>query len=222
MVGGFYEGLDWDSVTQTKSWVVATPIFLMFTPKLGEDEPILTHIFQRGLKPWNHQLESNHPWLVTGRNPIPAHQTHRRNISLHVYHQTQTVSLAQRKPTAYPWKNEEKMIGWKQDTFAFDGAKRPSFESTLFLDHFPDALPPNVWIFVTQKFGWPKWLHSKGENGLVYFPMDWWGVCGCWQVDVGNIMFFGDNLLSQIRQYESFNRDDDNKIIAMIYTSEWW
>ena len=27
--------------------------FFMFTPNLGEDEPILTHIFQRG---WNHQL----------------------------------------------------------------------------------------------------------------------------------------------------------------------
>ena len=25
--------------------------FFMFTPKIGEDEPILTHIFQRGLKP---------------------------------------------------------------------------------------------------------------------------------------------------------------------------
>ena len=34
-------------------WVVATQIFLgIFTPKIGEDEPILTNIFQMG---WNHQ-----------------------------------------------------------------------------------------------------------------------------------------------------------------------
>ena len=35
--------------------VVATQTFFgIFTPKFGEDEPILTNIFQRG---WNHQLE---------------------------------------------------------------------------------------------------------------------------------------------------------------------
>ena len=34
-------------------WVVATQIFFVFTPKIGEDEPILTNIFQRG---WNHQV----------------------------------------------------------------------------------------------------------------------------------------------------------------------
>ena len=28
--------------------------FLIFNPKIGEDEPILTHIFQMG---WNHQLD---------------------------------------------------------------------------------------------------------------------------------------------------------------------
>ena len=33
---------------------MATQIFSIFTPKIGEDEPILTNIFQRG---WNHQLE---------------------------------------------------------------------------------------------------------------------------------------------------------------------
>ena len=32
-------------------------IFFIFTPKIVEDEPILTNIFQMG---WNHQLES-HP-----------------------------------------------------------------------------------------------------------------------------------------------------------------
>jgi len=28
--------------------VVTTQIFCIFNPKIGEDEPILTHIFQRG------------------------------------------------------------------------------------------------------------------------------------------------------------------------------
>ena len=30
------------------NWVVVLDIFLCFTPKIGEDEPILTNIFQRG------------------------------------------------------------------------------------------------------------------------------------------------------------------------------
>ena len=30
-------------------WVVATQIFCIFIPKIGEDEPILTHIFSNGL-----------------------------------------------------------------------------------------------------------------------------------------------------------------------------
>ena len=34
--------------------VVATQIFFMFTPKIEEDEPILTHIFQVGW--FNHHL----------------------------------------------------------------------------------------------------------------------------------------------------------------------
>ena len=41
----------------TKNWVVATQIFFIFTPKLGEDEPILTSIFFK----WgcfNHQPEN--------------------------------------------------------------------------------------------------------------------------------------------------------------------
>ena len=39
-------------------------IFGIFTPKIGEDEPILTNIFQGG---WNHQpvLESRNFWEVT-------------------------------------------------------------------------------------------------------------------------------------------------------------
>ena len=44
--------------------VVATQIFSMFTPKFGEDEPILTHMFQMS---WNHQRvtwEISWPWLV--------------------------------------------------------------------------------------------------------------------------------------------------------------
>ena len=32
--------------------MVGTQIFFIFSPKIGEDEPNLTHIFQRG---WNHQ-----------------------------------------------------------------------------------------------------------------------------------------------------------------------
>ena len=40
------------------NWVTVSKIFLMFTPKIGEDEPILTIIFQNGLD-WNHQLDSN-------------------------------------------------------------------------------------------------------------------------------------------------------------------
>jgi len=34
--------------TPFKNWVVATQIFFIFTPLFGEDEPILTNIFQRG------------------------------------------------------------------------------------------------------------------------------------------------------------------------------
>ena len=40
-VPGFVDYLSWV--------VVATQIFFLFTPKIGEDEPILTNIFQRGL-----------------------------------------------------------------------------------------------------------------------------------------------------------------------------
>ena len=34
----------------------------MFTPKIGEDEPILTHIFQMGW--FNHQLASQIRWVL--------------------------------------------------------------------------------------------------------------------------------------------------------------
>ena len=37
--------------------VVATQIFLIFTPKIGEDEPILASIFQMGW--FNHQLDNS-------------------------------------------------------------------------------------------------------------------------------------------------------------------
>ena len=50
--------LSWRSRDEThllmKFWVVATQIFFIITPKIGEDLPILTNIFQRD---WNHQLE---------------------------------------------------------------------------------------------------------------------------------------------------------------------
>ena len=57
-------------------WVVATQIFFIFTLKIGEDEPILTNLFQRG---WNHQpeifnmrngwifLQTYHPFFFKGR-----------------------------------------------------------------------------------------------------------------------------------------------------------
>ncbi len=38
--------------TTTRCWFQT---FFIFTPKLGEDEPILTNIFQRG---WNHQPDN--------------------------------------------------------------------------------------------------------------------------------------------------------------------
>ena len=37
-------------------------IFFIFTPKIGEDEPILTHIFQMGW--FNHQLVTPFPWNI--------------------------------------------------------------------------------------------------------------------------------------------------------------
>ena len=37
--------------------MVATQLFLIFTPILGEDEPNLTSIFFKGVG-WNHQLEN--------------------------------------------------------------------------------------------------------------------------------------------------------------------
>ena len=42
------------------NWVVATQIFFIFTRIPGEDEPILTSIFQVGW--FNHQLEKDRPF----------------------------------------------------------------------------------------------------------------------------------------------------------------
>ena len=52
-MGGWTEMFGRDWLAATAVWVVATQIFFMFTAKFGEDEPILTNIFQGG---WNHQL----------------------------------------------------------------------------------------------------------------------------------------------------------------------
>jgi len=54
----FQEVLDTLTILQQPigSWLVATQIFFMFTPKIGEDEPILTKMFQMGWS-WNHQLD---------------------------------------------------------------------------------------------------------------------------------------------------------------------
>ncbi len=41
-------------------WVVVFKIFGIFTPKIGEDEPILTNIFQMGW--FNHHLENGLIW----------------------------------------------------------------------------------------------------------------------------------------------------------------
>ena len=43
------------STGDVDDWLVATQIFVIFTPKIGGRFNILTHIFQRV---WNHQLES--------------------------------------------------------------------------------------------------------------------------------------------------------------------
>ena len=43
----------WTMNSQPKSWIGGSNIFIL-TPKIVEDEPILTHIFQRGW--FNHQL----------------------------------------------------------------------------------------------------------------------------------------------------------------------
>ena len=40
-------------------WVVATQIFFIFNPKIAEDEPILTHIFQMGWNPPTNQIGEN-------------------------------------------------------------------------------------------------------------------------------------------------------------------
>ena len=49
-----------------KNWVVATQIFFIFIPNLGEDEPILTSIFFKWVGK-NHQLENRktfvHFWV---------------------------------------------------------------------------------------------------------------------------------------------------------------
>ena len=39
--------------SQQKNWVVATQIFFIFTPKIGEDEPILTSIFFKWVETTN-------------------------------------------------------------------------------------------------------------------------------------------------------------------------
>ena len=41
--------MNYDHVTLHFFWVVATQIFFLFIPKIGEDEPILTNIFWDGL-----------------------------------------------------------------------------------------------------------------------------------------------------------------------------
>ena len=51
----------WKKIT---GWVVATQIFFMFIPKFGEDEPILTNIFQMG---WNHQPAGMSCWYLVTR-----------------------------------------------------------------------------------------------------------------------------------------------------------
>ena len=61
--------MGWFGVNTHYFWkhqVVATQIIFIFIPNLGEDEPVLTHIFQMG---WNHQPE-NFIWvceLLTGQ-----------------------------------------------------------------------------------------------------------------------------------------------------------
>ena len=35
------------------NWVVATQVFIIFTPKIAEDEPILTSIFFKGVETTN-------------------------------------------------------------------------------------------------------------------------------------------------------------------------
>ena len=44
-----------------QTWWWQLKYFWIFTPKIGEDEPILTHIFQLG---WNHQLVMLHTFDV--------------------------------------------------------------------------------------------------------------------------------------------------------------
>ena len=45
-------------ISKKKVWLVATQIFSIFTPILGEDEPTWTNICQMGW--FNHQLERRH------------------------------------------------------------------------------------------------------------------------------------------------------------------
>ena len=45
--------VDCESLLKVIYWMVATPIFFMFTPKIGEDEPILTSIFFKGVETTN-------------------------------------------------------------------------------------------------------------------------------------------------------------------------
>ena len=53
--------------------MVATQRFFIFTPKIGEDEPILTNIFEMG---WDHQLAWEIPSFFLGpffgSNPTPT------------------------------------------------------------------------------------------------------------------------------------------------------
>jgi len=47
---------------KNNDWVVATQIFLFFTPKIGEDVQFDEHIFQRGW--FNHQLDVIQPKIA--------------------------------------------------------------------------------------------------------------------------------------------------------------
>ena len=99
-----------------ENWVVATQIFFMFNPKIGEDEPNLTSIFFK-LGWFNHQAEKClsqviQPWPVTKLHPVPWRSRfsplkdhHPKRVSKNCHELTVVWSIYLHVPLKKVWTN---------------------------------------------------------------------------------------------------------------------
>ena len=88
--------------------------FLIFTPNLGEDEPILTNIFQMG---WNHQPVMNKPTLIFWWGPEPAEflippKIAKKNHAIGTVQHPRTWQFKK-----YPWRKYKTRAALKSNAF---------------------------------------------------------------------------------------------------------